>query len=497
MLGIKRKKKDTLIIILTVVIALVIINFFFSRHFVRIDLTEKEEYTLSDSTKSILKGLKDVVNIKLYFSKELPPAVVLIKREVDDLLSEYRNYAGNKLYIEEIDPQESPQAEYQVQLMGIPPVQVNVIAKDKQELVKLYLGMAIEHGGKKQVIPVIGGSKNLEYELTSAILQVSSDKKPEVVWLSDENSSKYSEIKKRLDKRYRVTLTDPGSLDLKPENDSLVILTLEKDLSKETINKLQDYLAKGGKVFLMVDTVAIGKDLKVINIEIPNISEWLGLKGITVEDKLILDRSNTHAAFTGGYITYHVPYPYWIKVGREGFNHDNPIVSDLEALVLPWVSPIELDANPEFKYTILAASSPFNKVVPTTTSLMPEEAQMEVAKANSDPKPLAVLGIGQDNSQIIAMGNTRFIQNSSIGQFQANTIFFENIVDYMAMGNALIGIRSKGMIDRPVDPEISSGKIAVTKYINIIIGPIILIIIGLLILMFKRHRNKTLKEIYR
>lgn len=52
---------------------LAVVNFFFVRHFARIDLTQDRRYTLTPSTKEVLGNLDDIVTIKFYFSKKFRP----------------------------------------------------------------------------------------------------------------------------------------------------------------------------------------------------------------------------------------------------------------------------------------------------------------------------------------------------------------------------------------------------------------------------------------
>ena len=60
-------------VVLLVLGILGLVNVIASRRFARLDLTQNREYTITKSTKSILAGLDDVVNVTVYFSKELPP----------------------------------------------------------------------------------------------------------------------------------------------------------------------------------------------------------------------------------------------------------------------------------------------------------------------------------------------------------------------------------------------------------------------------------------
>jgi ABC-type uncharacterized transport system involved in gliding motility auxiliary subunit len=491
--------KELLALVLSVVIVLSVLNFLSSRHFFRVDLTSEKEFTLSKATRDILENLEDVVNLRLYFSKDLPPALTMLKRDVDDVLAEYKTYGGNMLNVQFVDPMESPQREQQVVMMGIPPVQINVIAKDKQELVKVYLGMAVIHEDLKEIIPVVQRTGSLEYELTSAILKVSTKEIPKIKWLSNVEGTHYEGVKDLLKGRYEVQDVKPEDLNLDPTKDALLVMIIEEDLTDSQIVEIDQYLMKGGKILLMIDRLKVGNNLQTMSVEIDNVFAWLKEKNIYVKDKLIRDRSNTHAAFSGGYVTYHVPYPFWVKVGPDGFNKDNPVVSDLDLLILPWASPLEIltHEGDSVTYTALAESSAFNQVVDIDTPLVPDNSNRIFSVPGSEPKPLVVLAEGAPESyQLMVVGNTRFIRDSFLSQFRANALFFENSVDYMAMGNQLIGIRSKGAINRPLE-DMTLAKIATVKYINIFFAPLLLIVVGFIILFRRRQRRGLLKNLYK
>jgi ABC-type uncharacterized transport system involved in gliding motility auxiliary subunit len=188
-----------------------------------------------------------------------------------------------------------------------------------------------------------------------------------------------------------------------------------------------------------------------------------------------------------------------VKVGPDGFNKDNPVVSDLDLLILPWASPLEIltHEGDSVTYTALAESSAFNQVVDIDTPLVPDNSNRIFSVPGSEPKPLVVLAEGAPESyQLMVVGNTRFIRDSFLSQFRANALFFENSVDYMAMGNQLIGIRSKGAINRPLE-DMTLAKIATVKYINIFFAPLLLIVVGFIILFRRRQRRGLLKNLYK
>ena len=106
---------NTLVFILVVFAILVAISYLSSRRFMRADLTDDKRYTVSASTKNVLKRLDDVVTINAYFSRE-PAQIAQIRRDVRDVLDEYRAFS-NKLQIDFIDPGDDEKKRNEVRFM--------------------------------------------------------------------------------------------------------------------------------------------------------------------------------------------------------------------------------------------------------------------------------------------------------------------------------------------------------------------------------------------
>src|SRR5262249_44721830 len=89
---------------LLLVAGLVIVNLF-GRHISgRLALTPGRAYTLSAATRTIVGSLPDLVTIKLFASATLPPQVELVKRDVDDMLRDYRAAGKGKVRVVVRDP---------------------------------------------------------------------------------------------------------------------------------------------------------------------------------------------------------------------------------------------------------------------------------------------------------------------------------------------------------------------------------------------------------
>jgi ABC-type uncharacterized transport system involved in gliding motility auxiliary subunit len=325
----------------------------------RIDLTQEKLYTLSPSTKKILSNLKDIVRIKVYFSSKLPPDLITLREQIKDLLDEYRAYSHGNILYEFVDPLKNPRLQGEVARLGIPPVQLNVFEKDKLEVIKGYLGMAFYYGDKTEVIPVVQDASNLEYEITSRILKVVSNKSKTVGFILPEDKdldTDYSTLKREVEKEYQIKKIEPGK-DIK-DIDVLVVVD-GYNLGLDSLAKIDDYINSGGKAIFLEDGVVIDKYLHASSNQ-AKILKMLKRYGIFVTRDLVLDISNEIAPFARGMIRFLVKYPFWVKITRQGFNHKLPPVSRLESLVLPWPSSLEPDTTlKDVKFEVLAKTTPY------------------------------------------------------------------------------------------------------------------------------------------
>jgi ABC-type uncharacterized transport system involved in gliding motility auxiliary subunit len=95
-------------------------------------------------------------------------------------------------------------------------------------------------------------------------------------------------------------------------------------------------------------------------------------------------------------------------------------------------------------------------------------------------------------TQIIVVGDSFFLQDSFLGQFPENAVFFNNAVDWLTLGPELIGIRSRGATDRPLK-ELSEGA-KTTQKVVLTLGPALLVIVIGLVRTITRRRRRAAVE---
>ncbi len=155
----------------------------------RIDLTQYREYTLSPTTREILRTLPEPLLIRGYFSEKTHPLLSPLVPRVRDMLQEYEVAAGGMVQLEIIDPAEEPEKEAEAnQVYGISPTPFQVAGRYESSVINSYFDILIQYGdqsatlGFNDLIEVSAQRsgnldvrlKNLEYDLTSTIKKVVS-----------------------------------------------------------------------------------------------------------------------------------------------------------------------------------------------------------------------------------------------------------------------------------------------------------------------------------
>lgn len=95
-----KDRRKFLIEFILVVLAVLLIGQLASLRFFRLDLTSEKRYSISASSRDILRNLDDVVFVRVYLDGELPNDLVQFKNNIKESLIEFQAYAGKNLEFE-------------------------------------------------------------------------------------------------------------------------------------------------------------------------------------------------------------------------------------------------------------------------------------------------------------------------------------------------------------------------------------------------------------
>jgi len=524
---------QSMILLLIVAAILIVINLISASHFGRLDLTADKQYSLSEATKKTVKNLDDLLTIKVYFSTVLPPDLAQTEQYLKDILSEYQAYSKN-IRIEFIDPAKDEKTKEEVQNLGIPQVQMQILQKDEFKVQQGYLGLALFYADKKEVIPLIQNTDNLEYDLTSAIKRLTAAKLKTIGFLSghDEHglisnpygspeqaqNNDYTLVAQELEKNYQVMPVDISNGKPIENIDTLIIAGPKNKLSDNELYQIDQFIMKGGNVIFLLDEVQILPGLQAA----PNqtsLEKLLSSYGVQVNTDLVIDASNETVGFSSGMMQFFLPYPFWPKLIKQNFAADNPIMAKLQSISLPWVSSLAEIFKEGIASKILATttangssvSSPFDlnpqqdfnptdrKKIPIIIELdgkfssayagqkAPEvKSEININTESAAPSSQTI-DKAEKESRLIVLANSTFINDNNLKRFPDNLAFFLNSVDYLTLDSDLINIRAKTITDRPL-AKISDTTKTWIKIINIGLIPLIIIVIGVIRFYLRKRK---------
>lgn len=500
-----KQQSNFYITVLIVIGILVVVNFFAYQIFIRFDLTQNKDYSISKVSKRTVGNLDDLVNIKLYFSDNLPNRYITLRQEVGDILDEYSSYSNGNIRVEFVDIKDDEEIKRDLYMMGIPQLQFNVIEKDKYQVVTGYLGMAVQYGDHKEVIPVVETTRNLEYQVTLAIKKVTGQVSSIIGFVTSNNTfdldNEISEASKKVRELYEVREIDLATTDISNDINTLIIVGPREEFNEGQLQKIDDFVMSGGYLLVIADGVVIGEGLSA-SINNTGLDNLLINYGIKLNHDLVLDVISGRASFSQGFMNFSTSYPLWPMIVKKGFDADNAVVSSLESLILGWTSSVEVINQEEGnRVSFLAKTSSKSWAQTENFNLNPQ--QMFTPSGNIGSKTLAVSVSGKFNSaygnkstdtgRIIVVGDADFIHDDFSRQYPDNMLFFQNLVDSLSLDEDLISIRSKGILERPIK-ELSDGVKAGIRYSNIF-GITILVIVFGLARYFIRKRSKFVDEL--
>jgi gliding-associated putative ABC transporter substrate-binding component GldG len=363
-------KTNSFIFVLVILGFIVVANYLITRKFARIDLTENKVYSISKASKNLVKNLDDIVNINVYFSKNLPSHMKRVESDVRDMLTEFKAYSGKNLRITWEDPSDDEEKKKKVKSMGIPEIQMQTFEKDKAQVINGFLGLAVLYADKKELIPVIQDVMNFEYDLAQCIMKVLRKEAPKIAILKtdtmpyfdeymryqmkgqmppDPTEEKYKPMFQKLKENYEVKTLQIS--DGKPIDNAYKTIIIpggdDRTFSERDIFEIDQFFMKGGNLIVLADAIRIDmqRGLNAI-MQASQVFRLLEHYGVRVEKSMVVDASCGQVSVPQqvGPFRMNVPvnYPYITKVTAKGFNKSVAAVSGLAQMIMPWVSPLTI-----------------------------------------------------------------------------------------------------------------------------------------------------------
>ena len=420
---------------------LVIVNFLASRHSVRWDFSENQNFTLAPQTYRALRALPRDVKVTV-FTREQDAGYQAYKERLES----YRQ-ASTKLTVEFIDPEKQPKI---AQTYGIFRTDTAIFESNGQS---------------------IRVSSPSEAELTGALLRISKDDKKRIVFveghsersLDDKERNGLSVAKDALTKQGY----DVGSLSLLQETavpsgtSVLVLAGPRRSVTKDEQDRIQTYVEKGGHLLVLVDPdTQTGLDSLL--------GHWgLGLGAgvlVDLQDRLaqgdltaLLVRTLTEHEITQD-LTSAVLFPL-----SRHITFDEQVGKDWEYVPLARTSANSwAETNMQGRVVSLSETEDVKGPLPMAAALAPKQPPEE----------------GKPRPAIVAVGNSTFATNAFFN-FPGNSDFFLHTIGWLAEERDLISIAPKEPALRPFTPNPAQDRALL--YVQVILLPLMTFLTGMIV----------------
>ncbi len=432
--NIKKNNITGLILGLAVII---LVNVIASFVFTRFDLTAERRYSISPATKKLLKRLDDVVLFKVYLHGDLPPGFQRLSNETREMLDEFRAYSSNIQY-EFIDPTDNPNAKdrndaYAILVeRGLQPTDLRVKKKGESAQLIIFPGALVSYHGRELPVQLLmiqlqqdpntvlnNSIQNLEYNLASAIQNLSTAIKPRIALIEGHgelNQLESIDLQNSLSEFYnvdRITLDGKiNSLSVRLKHDSvhddlvnkyraIIIAKPQQPFAERDKFLIDQFVMRGGKVLWLVDPVFASMDsLQKYNttMGIPNdvnLEDLLFNYGVRLNSRLVQDLNALPIPVKTGLIGNQPQFEYFkwyfFPILIPTINH--PVVNGLNAIKTEFISSLDTVTVPGVKKTVLLETSPYSRTVnvPVLIDLRILQEPPDGNMFNKGPFPVALL----------------------------------------------------------------------------------------------------------
>ena len=447
--------------VFVMMILLLGINWLASVFHSRIDFTNEKRFTLSNSTKEVLKNLDGEVDITVLLTGDIKSEFKKLSNSTKELLENFKNYGGNNIrYKFELpgeglnDSSKAILYDSLITIMGLRPttqfVQVNEGEGKNQR--QIFPGAIITYAGKSIAIDFLQGQIQkssfnssdsitrqllnnaealLEYKFANAIYKLKKLEQkdvPVVAYAYGNGEPPYGSpevysLFETMGQNFAVDIVNvKDSPFISSQNYAAIVIAKPSEkFTDEEKFKLDQYLMNGGSLLFFISTLYTERD-SLKNGELIayardlNLSDLLFRYGARINTDLIADKHadviKLQVGFIGGQPQYdYVPFPYATLLQP---GSDNLLVKNQADVLGIFANSIDTVQAENIKKTILLSSSvnAYSFPTPAQITLKSLETVEDISRFNRKNIPVAVL----------LEGNFSSLYANRLSQSQADTL---------------------------------------------------------------------------
>jgi len=398
-----------------------------------LDLTEEKRYTLTEPTQQLLKGLDDVVYVKVYLEGDFPAGFKRLQKATREILDDFRSISGEIDYeFEDPIPNSLPVEEKNARIKqlrneGLKAKNLNIRDGKEQRTVRFYPYAVLNYKGRTIPVDLVGENipglsshealNNsvglLEYKLANAIQKLQTSRKPVIAFTVGHGElppTNTQDIRNELRSFYDVGDIILDSLvQINPGISVIIVAKPRISFSEKDKFKIDQYVMNGGKVIWLIDAMDVSLDsLGRTGAYAPypytddlfNLERLLYNYGAKIGNSLAMDLQSTKIPqiIDERGTPQLFPWPYHLVSIP---NQDHPVTKSLGPVNLLFANTLDsVRTKTPVKKTFLLTTSERSKaqLFPMRLSFEVLKTKPNIATFNKKFQPLAVLLEGEFGS---------------------------------------------------------------------------------------------------
>jgi gliding-associated putative ABC transporter substrate-binding component GldG len=372
--------------------AVILLNIISSFLYKRIDMTEDKRYSLSAGTISFLENpdnFQNRLSLKIYFDGKLPAELKHFRNSIEDKLKEFKQYAGDRIEYQFIDPNVGSENEQQALFeslygkgKGILPMDIVYMKDGSQSQMLLWPGAVIDYGGSTvntiQFLPGTSPGKpydlngitemiensinNMEYMLISSLRRATQKSKPRVGFLQGHGELTFAQTQRArslIAPYYAIAdVAINDSLAALENIDGLIIARPTQKFSDRELYIIDQFVMRGGRLMCFLDALNLDEDSLNKNGMTHTTRNETGLErmlfdyGLKLNDNYVVD---ARCAPKPVPFAKQSMIPWFFHVLASPTRH--PISRNLEPVSLKYASEIQFVGNSKNTLTPILTSS--------------------------------------------------------------------------------------------------------------------------------------------
>jgi ABC-type uncharacterized transport system involved in gliding motility auxiliary subunit len=485
---------------------LLFVNYFGWKYYHRFDWTKSKLYSLSEKSLNALKTVDKDIDVSIF----LRPNDELFG-PTRELLDRYQA-ASPHIHVRTIDPEKNrAEAEQLVKKYNIDHAVVVFDAGKDRRVVETADLADYDYSGMQMGLPAKMTGFKGEQRFTGAILELVESKKPKILFTTGHGEAPLNDAQgeRGLGQAQQLLGRDNFSTEEWPSlgktavpdgTDLVVIAGPTSAFVRPELDALSAYLAKGGRMLVLVDPTLAGDKLAATGL-----TEWLAGYGVKLGEDIVVDPANVLPMF-GADTVFASNYG------------DHPITKALRAARVPVVFSLARSVSkgtpqPGFEFTELVKTSDQGwgetnladlkhvakdaqdvpgpvtlgvAVAPAGAEKPKPEMEEEDLDAPKPPKPAPLPeGSPLAKTRLVVFGDSDFASNADIGNGSGNATLVADTMNWLVERPQLLGIAAKS--PEQVRLTLSQGQLSLIFWLVVAVMPLASVATGVSVYLRRRR----------